>query len=300
MSFDSTSTALCWNNLKTLNRTRGFAPEESLNTKMTSKYSMNKFIKTTMLVGASLTLGSAAARAQYVNNDILVGFTSGTASSDYVIDIGQAFIGTTSQSDVSSFFNSSTFNSIFTGGNVGVNVGAIGGLNTGSTGSDVFNTQLRTGNNALGSVGTETVNPKPSPASTISSAAAIPPGLTQGQVTKSDLGSWTQKVAQDANTAGAAAQNWTGLLGNQNPMSQMGSSTISLDLFESIRTGSLTAGNWTFAGTLSFDFSNPSAMKVTFDPVGEVAVPEPSTYGLLAGGGLLLVALRRRLLAKPC
>jgi hypothetical protein len=47
---------------------------------------------------------------------------------------------------------------------------------------------------------------------------------------------------------------------------------------------------FTLEGTLNLDFTGASPV-ADFTPA---PVPEPSTYGLLAGAGLLLLALRRQ------
>jgi hypothetical protein len=78
------------------------------------------------------------------------------------------------------------------------------------------------------------------------------------------------------------------------------SSTVVEDLFEETSVNG-TRSAWTYVGEITFDFTGSAAdplNSVVFDPAGEVAVPEPTTYGLLAGASMLLMALRRQFMAK--
>jgi hypothetical protein len=55
-----------------------------------------------------------------------------------------------------------------------------------------------------------------------------------------------------------------------------------------------SAGAYTYEGVVTFNYGNNT---LTFDPATE-SVPEPSTYALLAGGGLVLALLRNKLTRK--
>jgi hypothetical protein len=81
-----------------------------------------------------------------------------------------------------------------------------------------------------------------------------------------------------------------------NPEGTLSSGVLSFNLYEAIETKSglttLTPGAFTDEGTLTINANNDT---VTF---AVAAVPEPATYGLLAAGGLLIVAVRRQLMGK--
>src|SRR5262249_44719333 len=103
------------------------------------------------------------------------------------------------------------------------------------------------------------------------------------------LDAWSYLIAQSATQSGIQGnQSYAGLLA-RNPMtSSLSGGVFSLDLFRATQAN----GVFSFYGTLSLNLSGTS-FGITYDPVS--AVPEPSTYGLLAGAGLLVVALRRKL-----
>jgi hypothetical protein len=81
------------------------------------------------------------------------------------------------------------------------------------------------------------------------------------------------------------------LAGNSvNPMANLSGGVLVEELYESTGSGSrgFTPSSWSELGTLTIDMN---AQTITY--IG-VAVPEPSTYGLVAGAGLLVIALRRQ------
>jgi len=81
-----------------------------------------------------------------------------------------------------------------------------------------------------------------------------------------------------------SVKNDTGI----NASSAIGSGIIFEDLWFNLKgTG------WTYTGYLELDTTG-SSPSLTFTPKDLVAVPEPSTYGLLGGAGLLVLSVRRQ------
>ena len=113
---------------------------------------MNKKLKATVLTSATVVLICQAAHAQYSANDLILGFTKGTANpsqNDYIIDLGNAGtavgVGGSVSKDLSGLFSATTFNNTFAGGLAsGVNMGVAGG-NPATSGRDLFITTLRNG-----------------------------------------------------------------------------------------------------------------------------------------------------------
>jgi hypothetical protein len=248
---------------------------------------MNKIVKISVLtIGAAMV--TQALQAAYSDGDLLVGFAS--SSSDYVIDLGQ--IPTTAGTQIGSPISETLFNSTFTSG--GVSVGVVAGDNSGSgvfdpTGGDtVWTTTLRAGTapTSYASAGTEKA-PVNTSTTLVDQAAAIPYGLALG-VTATTLGganaSWSQGVAVSSTQPGTAHVNWASNLGN--PMASL-TGPLTLDLWTT--TDDNSPNKFTYVGDLQIDMTGSSA-SVVFDPT---AVPEPATYSLLAGGGVLALLLRR-------
>jgi hypothetical protein len=100
---------------------------------------------------------------------------------------------------------------------------------------------------------------------------------------------WSQVIAASPTVQGSAPGG--NLAGNSvNPMATLSGGVLVEQLYESTGSGSrgFTPSSWSPLGTLTIDMN---AQTITY--IG-TAVPEPSTYGLLAGAGLLVVALRRQ------
>src|SRR5262249_41862228 len=197
----------------------------------------------------------------------------------------------------------STFNSQYaSAGASGLNVGVVGGQNgqgglTG-VGNDVFTTTLRIGNFnslGLGTPGTESA-PIPNPTkATISNAGGIAGGFAGygNNLSVSDPGSFTSQIAKDPASAGTAVNSFVSLLGGDNPLQAMTGSLIFLDLWKDTVTTSTTTSGWVYQGAFMLDLSGAAPLLV-WDPI----IPEPSTYGLLSGIGVLALALWKQLHRK--
>jgi PEP-CTERM motif len=249
---------------------------------------MKKIAKISMLaLGAAMVTQALQAQttpANPGNNDLVLGFTSQApgVTQDYILDLGQIPSGQNVQLGGISL---STFNTVFGSAlaNGEVNVGIVGGLPTGSVADVITSTLHLTG--APGEI--------PS-VSQSKSAGDDVLGTTPGVVAQNATTSFSSDVALSPTATGTANNNFSAQLGS-NPLSTIGSSeTITLDLYEDTQTSRTSTGGWVYEGDIALDLTG-STLSAVFDPV---AVPEPSTYGLLAGAGLLLVALRRQISRK--
>jgi len=190
------------------------------------------------------------------NGDLLVGFTGG--SSDFIYDLGLR-TGLTSGETWT------------LGASLGTEFGVVASLNSGS---HVWSTSFDSAENGY--------VPAANFTTVRANVGTIAGSLTSGTsrtTTSADTTGWTYQTAQPPGTPGNTLQNnWF------NPNVAVGSTAYFFNNVDTA-TPSVTADGF-----------------FTYDSVGGVltytaqAVPEPSTYGLLAGMGLLVVSLRRRLL----
>ena len=251
---------------------------------------MNKLAKIAVVV-AGLALVAQVAKAN--DFDIILGFNGNGATSDYVINLGNANtsvgVGSGQVTDLSSFFNATTFNSIFTAGVNGTLMGAGGGQN--ATSPTLYYTENR------GAAGNASSALSLAPTLTSTSFAKNGAGnfndlpntfsglnSTGGNLTvaSSDPDSWSSQIT--SGNPGSFTSN-TGL---NSPSSAIGSGVIYEDLWQATKSGNKMV--WTYTGYLTFDDTG-SSPSLTFSAV---PVPEPSTYGLFGAAGVLVLALRRR------
>jgi hypothetical protein len=260
-----------------------------------NKITMKKLTKIaliTVTAGISVTV----AHAQIKSGDIILGFTSPSATQDYVVDLGNmSSLGDGATHHLGSLIDLTQFggaghtfpsvNGTFTGVMFGQQVGIPGDL----AGISV----VRNGaafNPANPAPGASDVLPTLNPPSgnNVTAASTDASSLALGNPLQSDGFSFTSQSA--ILTAGSFANNlqW-------DPRSQISGTIITMDLFESTRQANVGRGTvatpYTYYGTLVLDLTGPNAVA---DFTGAAAVPEPSTCVMLVGAGLLLVVLRRR------
>ncbi len=236
------------------------------------------------VVGAALA--SQSAQASFTANDLYLGLNSAGASSDYIVDLGQpgvVGVGGSSVIDLSGDFSLSLFNSVFASGPTGVSMGVVGGQSQFPSSYDLFATALRVGGAGDPAVAGSNLSGFNHSQSSIGSAEVALTGNpfpAAGNGVADSSKSWTAFVSPTftANTFYGAS--------GINPSSAIdGSGVIYEDLWKA------TPGSpYTYLGyfTLNLNGGNSS---LTFSPQ---AVPEPTTLCLLAGGGLLLLSVRRR------
>jgi len=247
-----------------------------------------------VILSAAVALTSQVSQAQF-----FLGFTSGTAANDYIINLGDlSTFSTTAITDLSGLVSLSQFGSggvtpvatasagaVFAKSAIGTVVGDAGAV-----------TLARTGNNALGTQGTESAQAQVSGGS-ISSATSEISLLSAGVVSAGTIASPNTSsftYQGSAVAAGSVAQDL-----NATASHVMVGGKITEDVFSATRTSAATRGTTStpfgFIGSLLIDLSGSSPV-VEYIPAGfSAAVPEPATYGLIAGAGLLLLSLRRQL-----
>lgn len=227
---------------------------------------MKKLYKAALLAALGLASVSAVQAATY-NGDLVVGFTLQTGN-DLVYDLGSlSSLGASHSWSLGSLFTT-TF-----GGGYDIN-----SLNWGVVGTQV-NKQV--GYITLGSLSLNQADLNAMYAGAAGLEAGFPTvgAGTHIAIVNSDDNSWNQQTLN-----GAKPTQLDNSLGNPN-LTGTGSSDLIKYLND---TTSSTEGTFTLDGTGTLSFASATV----------VAVPEPTTYGLLAGAGLLVVSLRKQFRSK--
>ena len=246
---------------------------------------MKRKLYAAALLAALGLAGTTVARAGTF--DLLLGFNDAggpsTAQNDLVIDLGAQGLFTVN-STASGTING--FSTAFGDDGNALNNVAVGIVGANPNNDTVPATLFKT---TTGSAGAALQGPD------FLSAAAVAGAPTLGEYASSANDGWTWYIAQSPTADGASSpQNaFAGIAGN--PMTTLSSGMASLTLYESTLAGGRgeTPSAWSEIGTF-----NINANDSTWSFNGVNVVPEPSTYSILAGAGLLFLALRRRVRSK--
>jgi hypothetical protein len=226
---------------------------------------------------AALGLGSITA-AQAANNDIILGFNDpngpAAAQNDYAIDLG--YTAQTGQANSltanSSFtinFSSSLFATAFGSDSSALNdvLAGITGVYSGTASRTVF----LSGQSTPSSIAKSPFN------NTVSVASGVATG-EYGSTSSS--ATWTTVLGGVQNDTGAPVT------------STLVNGIVTENLYEATQANSLsTPSAFSLVGTFDINANNDT---VTFTGANVSPVPEPATYGLLSGAGMLLLGLRRQ------
>jgi hypothetical protein len=261
---------------------------------------MNRITKMAIaMAGFALAVQGAIAGVNNNNLVLSINNNSGGGTTEFTVNLGQISTFAGPNYDLSSFL--STFNSQYaSAGASGLNVGVAGGQNgqggLSGAGNDVFTTTLRIGNGQYTTAGTEGAPSVIPTKANIANAGSVAAGTISFGSNQAigDSGTFTSVFAKDPLTPGTATPNFTGSLGGDNPLQQMTGSTISLDLWKDTVTSTGTT-SWVYQGDFTLDLSGATPSLI-WDAAAPV--PEPATYGLCAGAGLLVLSLRRQLRSK--
>ena len=244
---------------------------------------MNILVKTVLSTTASFALLSIG-NAQYVNGDLIFGFTKG--STDVMFDIGTPAsigVGGSGSVDLSGKVSASLLNGSYASGLSSLSFGIVGENSTGPAGSQksIYLTVPQG-------------SPAPFTVPNVSSWNVISLNVDSAGAAIDGSGTPANSAVVD-NTAGIGVsflENITSPTGNtfaknyQDPTVSTPATFNSGSVLEDLY--SATADNATphLLGTLTFNSDGSSS----FTPA---AVPEPAAYGLLLMGGLVVLGWRR-------
>lgn len=269
------------------------------------------------VIGASVVLATSLAHA--ANTDLVLGITGNGASSDAVVDLGSAAqvgVGGASVVDLidsrgASFSATglsgtsfqSLLSSVFSGGVNGANMTLAGGqggsstffylsANRGSAGSDptapLSTTPTTWSKNQQGTVGGY-------PAGVLNGASISFQGgnaaISDGTASAPNTSSFSYLIL-GVNNLSTSVNSYQLTL----PNTTVSGGKAYEDVWFNKASGSSLLG-WQYQGYLTLDLTGDTTQLLTFTPAA-VAVPEPGTYGLMAGLGLLVVAVRRQFSGK--
>jgi hypothetical protein len=217
---------------------------------------MKQTTKYALLAASALAVAATAQAGQYLNGDLLVGFSGGT--SDFIYDLGQ----------VTSLSLGQTWN---VGAHQGTQFGVVGALLQGSS-AFIYASSAANDQN-----GVDPSNLYGAARNNIATLAGGTSALTLGGSRSTDAGDttgWTYQTVtiQPGNTF---QNNFA------NPNADVSATAY---FFENNNNGTVTADSF-------FSYDSASGQLA----YGAVAVPEPASALLFVGLGLLAVALRRQL-----
>ena len=233
---------------------------------------------------AALGLVTVSSARAFTQGDVLLGLTDNStvntsAHNDYVIDIGSLNQFTSTSIKSGTLSASSIASVVGTDSASSVNHLAFGVIGGTSGGVNQWNQSgAYTG---------------PVTGTAIAGSASLYTSVALGVTPSGNGSSWTSLVSANPNTGSTDVSG--GIDGNTgNPMVFLSGGTASAAFLSVVYDGTDTQ-NPTQLGTFAINLSNDTW---TYNGLNATAVPEPSTYGLIAVAGVLLVGVRRQFVKK--
>jgi hypothetical protein len=250
---------------------------------------MKKSTTAAILLGGAI-LATQSAFASDLADNLYMGFENqaGSATSDYIINLGPASGITSGSVDLSSDFSLANFNAV-----LGASSSMFGGVVGGSQATpDLYATQLRVGGAGIFNVPGSTMSSMPTRTTDANGASTLSQlnGPAAGTGILDTTKTWSSFVEPTLTT-----QTFYGNTG-VNPDSAIGSGGV---LYEDLwynKNTKLTGGSpWVYDGYFTLNLSGSVASGPPVPVLTYTAAPEPAVCSLLGGAGLLLLTLRRRL-----
>jgi hypothetical protein len=250
----------------------------------------NHLYKTALFAALGLAVNPVAKAA----SDLEIGFNDllgpSSAQNDYIIDLG-SYTALFDNSTVTTTIDSSLFNQAF-----GTDANALNNVAVGAVAAGTYDANTLNGTTS-GKYIYATVNPHlPGPARWNNAQAQGSITWPLGVNPSGSVDTWSFNVAQSSTVPDAFGNGVASSIGN--PESNLANGILTLTLYYSTLVtgpGFHTPGAFSELGTIAINANSTGTGSDTIAFYSAIVpIPEPATYGVFAGVGLLVLGVRRQ------